>query len=105
MWRLGSNFVFFAQLVPELPALLGVVTCACKRWGNWFGIFRMRSFLSGCRQGNFYRAKFGQTRVEQTTVEALGMATTLVSDQLNSHPTERISQFVDYHLKPLVQTT
>ena len=23
----------------------------------------------------------------------------------NSHPTERISQFVDYHLKPLVQTT
>ena len=23
----------------------------------------------------------------------------------NSHPTERISQFVDHHLKPLVQTT
>ena len=23
----------------------------------------------------------------------------------NSHPTERVSQFVDYHLKPLVQTT
>ena len=23
----------------------------------------------------------------------------------NSHPTERISQFVDFHLKPLVQTT
>ena len=23
----------------------------------------------------------------------------------NPHPTERISQFVDYHLKPLAQTT